>query len=169
MITYYYYYSELGAVDREFTKGGLIKGGLAMYVLSLYHHCQCIVGNNGIMITHTLLSPPLSNPALWTPDLQGILRVRCATALGSEPLVFEVTRQRNDCGGRSLSLSLYIYIYTHTHTSWVIPLSLSLSLSWVCHSGGASRMRYDARQAAAVVEQVQQAMTEWQLQLQKQR
>ena len=24
---------------QEFTKGGLVKGGLAIYVLLLYHHC----------------------------------------------------------------------------------------------------------------------------------
>ena len=26
-------------LNREFTKGGLVKGGLAIYVLLLYHYC----------------------------------------------------------------------------------------------------------------------------------
>ena len=38
---------------REFTKGGLVKGGLAIVLQQ---------------ITHKLLNPPLQSPPLWTPE-----------------------------------------------------------------------------------------------------
>ena len=69
-------------IIREFTKGGLVKGGLAICVFPL-RSCGTWGSVFFCKMKHVyLLNPPLLNPPLWTPEV-----ARCFTVTFGPPRI----------------------------------------------------------------------------------